>query len=320
MQKIEDMTEGAAPADEKEKGGGAPEEQLIKMFFKSLDKELLTKEEERRLAYLAKSGDEKARDELIRKNILLVISIAKKHQGLGLSFLDLIQEGTLGLMRAVDKFDPGKGYKLSTYASYWIRQTIWRALWNQGKIVRIPAHAQERLSQCRRASDKIRQRQCREPKPSEIAKLTSMEQEKVHYLLSLDVHSLSLNAPVAGDEFSDYEFQDFLEDATQFNPLETLMAKRELHQRVRRFNNILARLNPPPRLVKEVFYLTFWEGEKLQKIGDRVGLTRERIRQMKAQALKKMLKTQEWEIRKFVESIRQLEDLTGEKAQIQLYM
>ncbi|HER34463.1 MAG TPA: sigma-70 family RNA polymerase sigma factor [Halothiobacillaceae bacterium] len=223
---------------------------------------------------------EAARDRLIMANTRLVISIAKKYQGQGVPFQDLIQEGNIGLMRAVDKFDPDLGYKFSTYATWWIRQAITRALPDQGRTIRLPVHMADSLRKLHRTMREIEQEQGRSPTPEEVAEMMELDPERVRWMMRVARRPLSLQKPVGEEE--DSELGNFIEDEQVPSPVEATeqaLLREELE-------SVLETLTPrEARILRMRFGLEDGYDYTLEEIGDRFGLSRERIRQIEHEAL-----------------------------------
>jgi RNA polymerase primary sigma factor len=224
-----------------------------------------------------------AREHLIRANTRLVVSVAKKYVGQGVPFLDLIQEGNLGLMRAVDKFDYRRGYKLSTYATWWIRQAITRALADQGRTIRLPVHMGDRLRKIYRTARELEQEWGRPPTPEEIADAMDLDSRKVRWMLRVSPHPLSLEKPVGEEE--DEELGSFVEDEGTLEPAEAT------HQRLLRegIEEVLSSLTPrEARILRLRYGLQNGRSYTLEEVGRKFGLTRERIRQIESKALRRL--------------------------------
>ena len=255
----------------------------VTMYLKEIGKvPLLTKEEEIELAKRIENGDDSAKSQLAEANLRLVVSIAKKHMGRGMAFLDLIQEGNIGLMKAIDKFDYTKGFKFSTYATWWIRQAITRALADQSRTIRVPVHMVETINKLVKVQRSLIQELGREPTPEEIGELLDMEPDKVREIQKIAERPVSLETPI-GEEES--ELGDFIEDDFIKTPAEatSLVMLKE---------GLLDVLETLSSREQEVLMLRFGlndgRARTLEEVGNIFSLTRERIRQIEAKALRKL--------------------------------
>jgi RNA polymerase primary sigma factor len=292
---LEESEEPAAAADEGENEESTDEGELdlldqpaqtqdpLKLYVRQIgDGPLLTREEERELARRKDEGDEAAKRRLIESNLRLVMSITRNYTRAGVPLLDLIQEGNLGLIRAVEKFDYKLGFKLSTYATWWIRQSITRALADQGRTIRLPVHVADQVRRLMRARRQLAQKLNREPTIAELAKETQTPEKRVQELLDLVEDPVSLETPV-GDGESLYG--DLIEDLHSDHPDE-LTAKR---LRSRELAHALRRLNPRMRRVLALrFGLDGEAPQTLEEVGAGLGITRERVRQLEARALREL--------------------------------
>ena len=256
----------------------------VRMYLKEIGKvPLLTAEEEIDLAKRMENGDEFAKRKLCEANLRLVVSIAKRYVGRGMLFLDLIQEGNLGLIKAVEKFDWRKGYKFSTYATWWIRQAITRAIADQARTIRIPVHMVETINKLIRVSRQLLQELGREPSPEEIAKEMDMTVEKVRDILKIAQEPVSLETPIGEEE--DSHLGDFIPDDDAPAPAEAAafsMLKEQLIE-------VLDTLTPrEQKVLKLRFGLEDGRARTLEEVGKKFDVTRERIRQIEAKALRKL--------------------------------
>jgi len=256
----------------------------VRMYLKEIGRvPLLTAEEEVELAKRIEQGDETAKRRLAEANLRLVVSIAKRYVGRGMLFLDLIQEGNLGLIKAVEKFDFRKGFKFSTYATWWIRQAITRAIADQARTIRIPVHMVETINKLIRVSRQLLQELGREPTPEEIAKEMDLPVERVREIMKIAQEPVSLETPIGEEE--DSHLGDFIEDQEAPAPAEEasfLMLKEQLE-------GVLDTLTPREEKVLRLrFGLDDGRSRTLEEVGQVFGVTRERIRQIEAKALRKL--------------------------------
>ncbi|MBA2507031.1 MAG: sigma-70 family RNA polymerase sigma factor [Thermoleophilaceae bacterium] len=260
-------------------------EDAVRLYLKTIGKvRLLTKDDEVRLAKGVEANNMAAKNALIEANLRLVVSIAKRYTGRGLTLLDLIQEGNLGLIRAVEKFDWRRGFKFSTYATWWIRQAITRALADQSRTIRIPVHMVEKMNRVARTRRKLIQETGRDPSPEELATVVEMEVEQVEDILGLGQDTVSLETPV-GSEDGDAHLQDFIGDAEVTRPHEVVATRL----RDRDLQEALESLPWRERRVLELRYgLAAEEPMTLEDIGTQVGVTRERVRQIESRTLAKL--------------------------------
>ena len=297
-------------AERTSSGGDSGSGDTVRMYLKEIGRvDLLTTEDERRLAQAIENGNlaalalddeptgtvahrrllrtvnagQRAKSELIQANLRLVVSIAKRYSGRGMQFLDLIQEGNLGLMRAVDKFDHTKGFKFSTYATWWIRQAITRAIADQARTIRIPVHMVESMNRVMRTQRQMHQELEREPTIDELAERCGMAPDRIREILRMSLDPLSLDSPVGEEE--DSNLADFIEDLTADAPAD-MATKRMLTRAV---EEALGELSEREQeIVRMRFGLDDGQARTLEDVGKQMNVTRERIRQIEAKTLAKL--------------------------------
>ena len=283
IQEIEEITEEEL-ADTDAMADTFSTDDPVRMYLKEIGKvPLLSPEEERALAELMAEGDEDAKRRMAEANLRLVVSIAKRYVGRGMLFLDLIQEGNLGLIKAVEKFDYEKGYKFSTYATWWIRQAITRAIADQARTIRIPVHMVETINKVIRVSRQLLQELGHDPSPEEIANEMGMSVDKVRDILKIAQEPVSLETPIGEEE--DSHLGDFIQDEDASEPSEAAsltLLKEQLAE-------VLDTLTPREKKVLELrFGMIDGRTRTLEEVGKEFNVTRERIRQIEAKALRKL--------------------------------
>jgi len=256
----------------------------VRMYLKEIGRvPLLTADEEVELAIAMEEGSEEAKKSLVEANLRLVVSIAKRYVGRGMSFLDLIQEGNLGLMRAVDKFDYHRGYKFSTYATWWIRQAITRAIADQARTIRIPVHMVETINKLIRVSRQLVQELGREPLAEEIAEHMDITPEKVREILKISQDPVSLETPIGEED--DSHLGDFIEDQDALAPADAAAFELLKEQLEEVLHTLTER---EEKVLRLRFGLDDGKPRTLEEVGKRFSVTRERIRQIEAKALRKL--------------------------------
>jgi RNA polymerase primary sigma factor len=277
-------------------GGSYTGDSAIKLYLREIGQvPLLTPQQEIDLAAKIKSGDEEARHLMIKANLRLVVKIAKEYDGLGLPLLDLISEGNIGLMKAVERFDPAKGIKLSTYSSWWIKQSMKRALGTQSRTIRLPAHLNDKISKMRRVAMKLQEEFEREPTDAELGEELGMSAARVTQMRTAAIRPVSLDAPIGDDETN--SFSDMVPDENALTPYERLEEKTITTM----LSEMLMTLEPrEATILDHRFALHGGPEETLEEVGFRFGITPERIRQLQKIALNKL--------RKMIEAVESQQD------------
>lgn len=300
------------PDDGRERSGGhnlhSAEKNALRLYLREISQiPLLSLEEETALARLVRKGSEEARTRMIKSNLRLVVKIANDYANFALPLLDLISEGNIGLIKAVERFDPDKGGKLSTYAAWWIKQSIKRALANQSKTIRLPVHLVDKIAKLRKVALALTEEHGREPTDDEIAAEIGLPVNKVAHLKSVSIRPTSLDAPIGDDEGT--EFGDLVGDENATNPFEYLRSKSLMRDINRMISQLEAR---EAQILRMRFGLGNGSPTTLEQVGRRFNITRERVRQIQNTALAKMRKQM---ARK--EHQRSIEEIRQEELQVQ---
>jgi len=258
----------------------------IRLYLREIGQvKLLTPQEEIELAAKIKKGDKKAREHMIKANLRLVVKIARDYEGIGLPLLDLISEGNIGLMKAVERFDPKKGGKLSTYGSWWIKQSIKRALANQSKTIRLPVHLVDKISRMRRTAMKLQEDLGREPTDEELAAELGTTAARVAQMRTASIRPASLDAPVGDDDSNN--FSEIVEDERAVNPYDELEDKTVVNM----LQDMVKHLDDrEATILRYRFGLDGGSEKTLEEVGEKFGVTRERVRQIQNLALRKLRK------------------------------
>jgi len=283
---IEAETNRAASEPRARERSGYDGDTAIKLYLREIGQvKLLTPQEEIELAARIKKGDKKAREQMIKANLRLVVKIARDYEGIGLPLLDLISEGNIGLMKAVERFDPAKGGKLSTYGSWWIKQSIKRALANQSKTIRLPVHLVDKISKMRRTAMRLQEELGREPSDEELGEELGIAASRVAQMRMAAIRPASLDAPI-GDEDSN-NFAEVVQDESADTPYEQLEEKTV----TRMLQEMVKTLDPrEATILRARFGLDGGPQKTLEEVGQKFGVTRERVRQIQNIALKKLRK------------------------------
>jgi RNA polymerase primary sigma factor len=281
---VEVQREVSSESDTEFMPRGGETESAIKLYLREIGKvPLLTPQEEIKLAARIKRGDKKAREHMIKANLRLVVKIARDYEGIGLPLLDLISEGNIGLMKAVERFDPSKGGKLSTYGSWWIKQSIKRALANQSKTIRLPVHLVDKISKMRRAAMRLQEELGREPTDEELAGDLDLSPARIRMMRRASIRPASLDAPI-GDEDSN-NFSEIVQDENAPTPYQDLEEKTV----TKMLREMVSTLDPREEtILRYRFGLDGGPERTLEEVGQKFGVTRERIRQIQNIALRKM--------------------------------
>ncbi|HTI97582.1 MAG TPA: sigma-70 family RNA polymerase sigma factor [Dongiaceae bacterium] len=277
--------EDTPPPAERERGA-YDGDTAIKLYLREIGQvHLLTPEEEVDLAARIKKGDKKAREHMIKANLRLVVKIARDYDGLGLPLLDLISEGNIGLMKAVERFDPAKGGKLSTYGSWWIKQSIKRALANQSKTIRLPVHLVDKISRLRRTAMKLQEVLGREPTHEELAEELGISPTRVAQMFTAAIRPASLDAPISNED--SHSYAEVVQDENAETPYEQLEEKTVTDM----LQELVKNLDPrEATILRYRFGLDGGRERTLEEVGEKFNVTRERVRQIQNVALRKLRK------------------------------
>lgn len=263
------------------------EQSSLDIYLKQISEiPLISVDEEIELAKKISKGDDEARKKMITANLRLVVKIAQDYSNIGLSLLDLINEGNIGLMKAVERFDPSKGGKLSTYASWWIKQSIKRALANQSKTIRLPVHMVDRVTQIRRTTQQLSEKLGREPSDEELAEEMKIPVSRITHLKSVSKKPASLDSPINDEDGS--SLGDLVPDEKSTSPLEKLQSKSLVGD----VDKVLSTLEPREAdIIRLRFGLEGRDPKTLEEVGEQIGITRERVRQLQEQAIRQLRKS-----------------------------
>jgi len=279
-------TEGDTTAFIRQESSRYDGDTSIRLYLREIGQvKLLTPDEEIQLAARIKKGDKKAREHMIKANLRLVVKIARDYEGIGLPLLDLISEGNIGLMKAVERFDPAKGGKLSTYGSWWIKQSIKRALANQSKTIRLPVHLVDKISKMRRTAMKLQEMLGHEPSDEELADEMGMTAARVAQMRQAAIRPASLDAPIGDDDSNN--FSDVVQDENATSPYENLEDKTVVNMLQDMVKHLDTR---EATILRYRFGLDGGTEKTLEEVGVKFGVTRERVRQIQNLALKKLRK------------------------------
>ena len=288
------------------------EQESLQIYLQQISEiPLISVQDEIDLAAKIKNGDQDAREKMITANLRLVVKIAKEYSNIGLSLLDLINEGNIGLMKAVERFDPTKGGKLSTYASWWIKQSIKRALANQSKTIRLPIHMVDRVTQIRRTSTSLAEKLGRDPTDDELAAEMDLPVSRITHLKAVSQKPASLDSPIGDDDGS--TLSEVVPDDKSRSPLEHLQSKSLVGD----ISSVLDQLEPrEAEIMRLRFGLEGLDPHTLEEVGEKIGVTRERVRQLQQQALRELRKSMaKMEKQRTLEEVRH-DNIINERARM----